>query len=74
MADDQGANAISLREPQRSNSSEQEPNTSLNDEQAGRQRESDRKRAIALLGSALSQLPIWGTLNLVVHLDIFSRP
>jgi hypothetical protein len=42
------------------NSSEQDPNTGNDDEQAVRQRDLDRKRLFALIGSAISQFPIWG--------------
>jgi hypothetical protein len=37
-----------------------EPNARLNDEHASRQEELDKKRVLVLVGSALSQLPIWG--------------
>lgn len=42
------------------NHGEQERNTIDDAGQAARQRDLDRKRAIVLIGSALSQLPIWG--------------
>jgi hypothetical protein len=48
------------RELSRQGSYEQEYNTNDNTSGASRERESDRKRAYALVGSALSQLPIWG--------------
>ncbi|KAI5379035.1 hypothetical protein AA0121_g7862 [Alternaria tenuissima] len=51
---------ISLREPQQLNTGEQELNTGDNAEQNVRQRSLDRNRVFALVGSALSQLPIWG--------------
>ncbi|KAF2794590.1 MFS general substrate transporter [Melanomma pulvis-pyrius CBS 109.77] len=60
MARNGETDVISLRESQRPNSGEQESSTSDNHTEASRQRESDRKRAFALIGSALSQLPIWG--------------
>jgi hypothetical protein len=44
---------ISLGEPQ-------QLNTGDNAEQNVRQRSLDRNRVFALVGSALSQLPIWG--------------
>ncbi|KAH7372302.1 major facilitator superfamily domain-containing protein [Pyrenochaeta sp. MPI-SDFR-AT-0127] len=53
-------NPTSLCEPLRSSSLEQPPTTSGVNEQTSRQRELDRKRALALVGSAISQLPIWG--------------
>lgn len=70
----EGTDVVSLREPQRPSSMEQEPNTSDNTDQAGRGRESDRKRACALVGSALSQLPIWGILPRLASLEFFSQP
>ena len=51
---------ISLREPEQLNTGQQELNTGDNAEQNVRQRNSDRNRVFALVGSALSQLPIWG--------------
>jgi hypothetical protein len=48
------ADALSLHELQ------PEPNASTNDEHASRQQDLDKKRVLALVGSALSQLPIWG--------------
>jgi hypothetical protein len=36
------------------------PYHSSSDEQIDRQHELDKKRVMALVGSALSQLPIWG--------------
>ncbi|EDU48323.1 conserved hypothetical protein [Pyrenophora tritici-repentis Pt-1C-BFP] len=60
MTRNEGAGGISLCEPQQSHSGEQEINMRDGAEQATRQRDSDRKRAFALLGSALSQLQIWG--------------
>jgi hypothetical protein len=36
------------------------PNRTFDDEHNDRQRELDKKRVLALVGSALSQLPIWG--------------
>jgi hypothetical protein len=62
MTRNEGADNISLQEPQQSNSGEHELNTSDDTEQAARQRDSDRKRVFALIGSALLQLPIWGTI------------
>jgi hypothetical protein len=57
MTDMQESDGISL------NARAQEPQTSDNiSERANRQRESERRRALALAGSALSQLPIWGIL------------
>lgn len=58
---------IVLREPQpsnisehtRSNSEQDAPNLEQND---SRQWESGRKRASVIVGSAILQLPIWGTL------------
>ena len=60
MTSHEGADSISLREPQHLNHDEQERNTIDDAGQAARQRDLDRKRAIVLIGSALSQLPIWG--------------
>jgi hypothetical protein len=61
MAGNEAANVISLRESQPANVSEQVPNISVDSERSGIQQDLDRKRAFALAGSALSQLPIWGT-------------
>jgi hypothetical protein len=60
MTSHAGADSISLREPQQLNHGEPERNTIDDAGQAARQRDLDRKRAIVLIGSALSQLPIWG--------------
>ncbi|KAF1845206.1 MFS general substrate transporter [Cucurbitaria berberidis CBS 394.84] len=60
MEHNEETSAVSLCEPQRSNFSVQEPDIGNNNDHAGRQRVLDRKRALALIGSALSQLPIWG--------------
>jgi hypothetical protein len=62
--------SMSFHELQRSNSTVAEPTTSSNNAQGGRQRELDKKRLFALVGSALSQLPIWGTQP---HLSIVYR-
>lgn len=61
MANNDQINAISLGEPQRPDSFEESPNTREGEVQASRQRNLDRKRALALVGSAILQLPIWGT-------------
>ncbi|CAO2655694.1 Nn.00g044970.m01.CDS01 [Neocucurbitaria sp. VM-36] len=60
MARNDDANAVSLHEPHQSLFNEQEPDSSNNNQQTTRQRDQDRKRVLALIGSALSQLPIWG--------------
>jgi hypothetical protein len=46
---------------QQANLTEQEQNTDNNNEHVRSQQDSDKKRLLALVGSALSQLPIWGT-------------
>jgi hypothetical protein len=46
---------------QRANLAEQEQNTNDNNERDGRQQDPDKNRLLALVGSAVSQLPIWGT-------------
>jgi hypothetical protein len=55
-------NAMSLHELHESSSWEPEPSTN-NNEPSHRHQELDRKRIVALVGSALSQLPIWGMLH-----------
>ena len=52
---------IALQDSLRPSSPRSGP-TTANDgsEHRNRQRELDRKRVLALIGSALSQLPIWG--------------
>ena len=62
MSPFEGTDGVSLCESQPPSSREQGPNASDNTDQISRGRESDRKRACALVGSALSQLPIWGIL------------
>jgi hypothetical protein len=53
---------ISIHElQQQANLTEQEQNTDNNNEHVRSQQDSDKKRLLALVGSALSQLPIWGT-------------
>jgi hypothetical protein len=42
-----------------------------NDQSDLRQRESNTKRACVLLGSAISQLPIWGRLNSALRLQSY---
>ncbi|KAG9191608.1 hypothetical protein G6011_10342 [Alternaria panax] len=60
MTSYQAADSISLREPQQLNPGEREISTIDDAEQAVRQRDLDRKRVLALVGSAFLQLPIWG--------------
>jgi hypothetical protein len=50
-------------ELQQVNSREADSHIRDNNEQVSRQRELDKKRLIALIGSAISQLPIWGTFS-----------
>jgi hypothetical protein len=50
-------------ELQQVNSREADSHIRDNNEQVSRQRELDKKRRIALIGSAISQLPIWGTFS-----------
>jgi hypothetical protein len=53
---------ISIHElQQQANLTEQEQNTVNNNEHVRSQQDSDKKRLLTLVGSALSQLPIWGT-------------
>jgi hypothetical protein len=42
--------------------------------QEGRLRESERQRILVLVGSALSQLPIWGTPHLSTCIKQSSQP
>jgi hypothetical protein len=51
---------LSVHALQQTGVREQAPTAIDNHEQANRQRDSDKKRLLALVGSALSQLPIWG--------------
>jgi hypothetical protein len=46
---------------QQVNLTEQEQNTDNTNEHVRGEQDSDKKRLLALVGSALSQLPIWGT-------------
>ena len=60
--------SISLRESQPPNAAESElqdveQDAPASDQANVRQRESKRTRLCVLLGSAILQLPIWGTLN-----------
>ncbi|KAH4070453.1 hypothetical protein HBH70_142670 [Parastagonospora nodorum] len=52
---------MTVYELQQINSTVREPSTVETDERGGRERKSDRKRLLALVGSAVAQLPIWGT-------------
>jgi hypothetical protein len=60
-------NTLSLQELHVASSQEQEPDHNDNDEQSQRQHGLDRKRIVALVGSALSQLPIWGILYMCLE-------
>jgi hypothetical protein len=61
-------NAMPLHELQHSSSSAPDPSIDDGNGPYGRHRDSDKKRVLALVGSALSQLPIWGTLRLSFEL------
>ena len=52
---------------------DQQPDTHNVREGASRHRDSDRMRAFALVGSALSQLPIWGIFTHPVHGAVSSQ-
>ena len=51
---------ISLHEPQQSGAWDPVPNPSIINERHNRQRDLEKSRLLALVGSALSQFPIWG--------------
>ena len=65
MATAERLDVVTLSQLPRSSRDEQPPNAPENDiaQESGR-RESERRRILVLAGSALSQLPIWGTPHL----------
>ena len=62
------ADAIALYEQQRMQPDQQRPDVNSTHSQVSTPHESDRKRAFALVGSALSQLPIWGMTQSLIRM------
>ena len=68
MASNEHTDIICLHDSQRLDTCEQEANTNDNNMATHRLKDTNKKRVFALIGSALSQLPIWGTLDLPTYL------
>jgi hypothetical protein len=65
MTRNEDPNATTSHELQHSTSQDQAADSSDGQGQADTQQQHDKRRAMALVGSALSQLPIWGICLLI---------